>query len=183
MAKAFSVLSWNVKHFGATDKKKKKPNKPVKPIIQLLAAQDADVVAIYEVVGSVVFDTIVTEMPGYQFHITEGPQSQEILVGVKKKFTSFFTQKVRFKSGQRTLRPGALLTLKIGEQKVNDRSRPSSLLPPGRVEIIQASPTASRPQTTPGSQPCKQPPNPKENPTAAAPSNGAPSFDGLTRAA
>ena len=33
MAKAFSVLSWNVKHFGATNKKKNKPKKPIKPII------------------------------------------------------------------------------------------------------------------------------------------------------
>jgi len=117
MAKAFSVLSWNVEHFGAKDKKKKKPKKPIKPIIQLIADQKADIVAIYEVVGSVVFDTIVTEMPGYQFHITEGPQSQEILVGVKKEYTSFFTQKLEFKSGQQTLRPGALLTLKIDYQK------------------------------------------------------------------
>ena len=117
MAKAFSVLSWNVKHFGATNKKKNKPKKPVKPIIQLIAAQDAAVVAIYEVVGSVAFDAIITEMPGYQFHITEGPQSQEILVGVKKKHTSFFTQKVEFKAGQHTLRPGALLTLHIADEK------------------------------------------------------------------
>jgi len=113
MAKAFSVLSWNVEHFGANDKAKKKPKKPIKPIIQLIADQKADIVAIYEVVGSVVFDTIVTEMPNYQFHITEGPQSQEILVGVKKTLASFFTQRLEFKSGQSTLRPGALLTVKV----------------------------------------------------------------------
>ncbi len=113
MAKAFSVASWNVEHFGAADKQKKKPKKPVKPIIQFLASQNADIVAVYEVVGSIVFDTIVTEMPGYQFHITEGPQTQEILVGVKKHLTSFFTQRLEFKSGQETLRPGALLTVTV----------------------------------------------------------------------
>lgn len=113
MAKAFSVASWNVEHFGAQDKNKVKPNKDIKPIIKFLADQQADVVAVYEVVGSIVYETIVAEMPDYHFHITEGPQTQEILVGAKKKFSSFFTQKLEFKSGQATLRPGALLTLNL----------------------------------------------------------------------
>ncbi len=113
MAKAFSVASWNVEHFGATNKGHDNPKKPIGPIIDFLAAQKADIVAIYEVVGKVVFDAIVTKMPEYQFHITEGPQTQEILVGVKKKFTSFFTQKTEFKSGASMLRPGALLTLVV----------------------------------------------------------------------
>jgi len=113
MAKAFSVASWNVEHFGATDKKRRRPNKPIQPIIEYLAAQRADVLAVYEVVGSVVFEEMVTRMPEYHFSITEGPQSQEILIGVKKKLTSFFTQKVEFKSGAAALRPGALLTLVI----------------------------------------------------------------------
>lgn len=113
MAKAFSVASWNVEHFGAINKGKDKPKKPVGPIIDFLASQNADVVAVYEVVGKIVFNEVVTKMPSYQFHITEGPQSQEILIGVKKKFTSFFTQKTTFKSGASMLRPGALLTLVI----------------------------------------------------------------------
>jgi hypothetical protein len=33
MAKAFSVATWNVEHFGALDKKTKKPIKPIQPII------------------------------------------------------------------------------------------------------------------------------------------------------
>ncbi len=111
MAKAFSVVSWNVQHFGAIDKKKKKPKKPIKPIVDYLASHSADVVAVYEVVGSVVWDTVLQKMQDYQWHITEGPQSQEILIGVKKSITSFFTQKIEFKSGQSTLRPGALLTV------------------------------------------------------------------------
>ena len=113
MAKAFSVASWNVEHFGATNKGQDKPTKPVGPIIDFLAKQKADIVAVYEVVGKIVFDEIVKKMGDYQFHITEGPQTQEILVGVKKKFTSFFTQKTGFKSGAAMLRPGALLTLVI----------------------------------------------------------------------
>jgi len=113
MAKAFSVASWNVEHFGATNKNQDKPKKPVEPIIDFLAKQKADVVAVYEVVGKVVFDTVVTKMPAYQWHITEGTQTQEILVGVKKTHTSFFTQKQEFKSGNSYLRPGGLLTIRV----------------------------------------------------------------------
>ena len=54
-------------------------------------------------------------MVNYTFHITEGPQTQEILVGVKQGFTSFFTQKVEFKEENKYLRPGALLSLKINK--------------------------------------------------------------------
>lgn len=113
MAKAFSVASWNVEHFGKTSKNSSSPEKPVGPIIQYLADQNADVVAVSEVVGKEVFQEVIDKMSGYQFHITEGVQAQEILVGVKKKFTSFFTQKTEFKSGEAYLRPGALLTLHI----------------------------------------------------------------------
>jgi len=111
MAKAFSVLSWNVEHFGKTSKSGSTPQKPVGPIIDLIAEQKADVVAIYEVEGKMVFDEVVAKMPDYAFHITEGPQIQEILVGVKKTLTSFFTQRTEFKSGVSILRPGALLTI------------------------------------------------------------------------
>jgi len=113
MAKAFSVLSWNVEHFGAQDGNKSQPRKPTEPIIDLIASHNADVIAIYEVVGSVVFSKMVEKMPGYQFNITEGTQSQEILIGVKHNFTSFFTQRLEFKSGVSLLRPGALLTLVV----------------------------------------------------------------------
>lgn len=112
MAKAFSIASWNVEHFGAIDKRRRKPRKDVGPIIDFIAEQRADVVAVYEVVSSVVYDEISRKMPDYNFHITEGPQAQEILVGAKRTLPSFFTQKTEFQSGQTTLRPGALLTVK-----------------------------------------------------------------------
>lgn len=115
--KAFSVLSWNVQHFGATDKEHRKPKKPIKPIMQLIADQKADVVAIYEVVGSVVFEEATALFPDHNWFITEGPQSQEILVGARKSLPSFFTQKVAFKSGNALLRPGALLTVSVGSER------------------------------------------------------------------
>jgi hypothetical protein len=51
VAKAFSILSWNVEHFGAAIPGMP-PKKPVGPIIDLIAKQRADVVAIYEVTGA-----------------------------------------------------------------------------------------------------------------------------------
>ncbi len=112
MAKALSVASWNVEHFGATDSRRRKPKKPVEPIVEFIASHNADVIAIYEVVSSVVYEAVSDAMPQYTFHITEGPQAQEILVGVKRTLSAFFTQKLEFKAGQATLRPGALLTVK-----------------------------------------------------------------------
>lgn len=109
MPKAFSVASWNVEHF------KNAPSR-VGDVIALLASLDPDVFALYEVEGKDVFGELVTKMPGYQFHITEGPQVQEILVGVRSGLTAFFTQKIEFKSGNSAMRPGALLTLTVGGQ-------------------------------------------------------------------
>ncbi len=106
MTKAFSLASWNVEHFRGKERRTDR-------VVRFLSDQKADVFALYEVEGKTVFRDLVTRMPGYQFHITEGPQVQEILVGVKRNLTAFFTQRVTFKSGVQFLRPGALLTLTI----------------------------------------------------------------------
>ena len=109
MPKAFSLASWNVEHF------KNAPTR-VADVIALLASLNPDVFALYEVEGKDVFSELVTQMPGYQFHITEGPQVQEILIGVRAGLTAFFTQKLEFKSGASFMRPGALLTLTVAGQ-------------------------------------------------------------------
>jgi len=107
MATAFTVLSWNVEHFKGYKQAR------MDRIINALENRDADVFALYEVEGKRVFEILTDRFPNYSFHITEGRQSQEILVGVKNTFSSFFTQKTEFKSGNDYLRPGALLTLTI----------------------------------------------------------------------
>jgi hypothetical protein len=109
MPKAFSLLSWNVEHF------KQDPAR-LPRIVAMLGANDPDVFGLYEVEGKEVFGALSAAMPGYSFHITEGPQVQEILVGVRGGLTAFFTQKVQFRSGVSLLRPGALLTLTIDSQ-------------------------------------------------------------------
>lgn len=107
MAKAFSLASWNVEHF------KDDPADRVARVVAFLQKQKPDVFALYEVEGKDVFSEMVKKMPGYQCHITEGPQTQEILVGVRAGLTAFFTQRIEFKAGNSLLRPGALLTLTI----------------------------------------------------------------------
>lgn len=104
MAKAFTVASWNVEHF------KNNPDR-IDLVVKFLEAQAPDVFGLYEVESGVVYSELVERIPDYQFHITEGPQTQEILVGAKRTLTAFFTQKTEFKSGNTYLRPGALLTI------------------------------------------------------------------------
>jgi hypothetical protein len=106
MAKIFSLASWNVEHF-------KDDLTRVNKVVSFLKDQSPDVFALLEVEGKEVFSNLVKLMPDYQFHITEGPQVQEVLVGVKNGFTAFFTQKTEFKAGNSLLRPGALLTLTV----------------------------------------------------------------------
>jgi endonuclease/exonuclease/phosphatase family metal-dependent hydrolase len=109
MAKAFSLASWNVEHF------KNAPTR-VTDVVSVIADLRPDVFALYEVEGKEVFPELVRLMPGYQFHITEGPQVQEILIGVRAGFSAFFTQKIEFRSGASAMRPGALLTVTIADQ-------------------------------------------------------------------
>jgi len=107
MAKLFSVASWNVEHF------KDDPTR-IARVIEFLDAQRPDVFGLYEVEGKSVFDTLVAKMPDYAFQITEGDQTQEILVGVRHSLTAFITQKLEFKSGTTHMRPGQLVTINKG---------------------------------------------------------------------
>jgi endonuclease/exonuclease/phosphatase family metal-dependent hydrolase len=106
MTKLFSVASWNVENFRGDPSR-------VTRVVEFLQRVDPDIFALYEVVGSQVFQTLTTRMPDYTFHITEGPQVQEILLGVRSGITAFFTQKVEFRAGVSLLRPGALLTITV----------------------------------------------------------------------
>ncbi len=106
MAKLFSIASWNVEHF-------KDDSSRVERVVKFVRTQNPDVVALYEVEGKTVFAQLTQQLPGYQFHITEGPQTQEILVGARGQLSAFFTQKLAFKAGNTYLWPGALLTVTL----------------------------------------------------------------------
>lgn len=80
-------------------------------VVDVVKAQNPDVFGIYEVEGKTIFDALVAKMPNYTFQITEGAETQEILVGVKKTLTAFITQKTEFRSGTTHMRPGQLVTI------------------------------------------------------------------------
>jgi hypothetical protein len=82
MAKAFSVALWNVEHF------KGDPTRTER-VVNYLKAQNPDVIDIYEVEGAEIFSAITPKFPNYTFRITEGRQSQEILVGFKSTLSVF----------------------------------------------------------------------------------------------
>jgi hypothetical protein len=106
MAKAFSVASWNVRHF------RDDPTR-VGKVVEFLKLQDPDLFALYEVTGGELFTTMTEEFPDYTFQITEGPQTQEILAGVRNTLTTFITQRVEFKAGVTVMRPGQLVTITL----------------------------------------------------------------------
>lgn len=113
-----SILSWNIEHFngsGGIDKTNKDARLDrVDRVADVLAEEDPDVFGISEVEGKIVYDKFVEKLTGYTFHITEGRQSQEILIGAKSSLTTFFTQRNEFKRSNPFLRPGAMLAIRKG---------------------------------------------------------------------
>jgi hypothetical protein len=100
------VVSWNVEHF-----KDDPTGTRVNRVVDFVKALNPDVFGLYEVEGATIFDALVTIMPNYTFQITEGVQTQEILIGVKKSLTAFITQRTEFRSGTTHMRPGQLVTI------------------------------------------------------------------------
>ena len=81
MAKALRVVSWNVEHFKGDQARTGR-------VVDVLKSQNPDIFALYEVEGAKVFPALTSRMPEFTFHITEGRQVQEILVGVKQGLTA-----------------------------------------------------------------------------------------------
>ena len=107
MAKAFSVASWNVEHF-----QNREPQNEGR--IAFLAAQKPDVTALYEAEGAEMWRELMAGFPRYSFFITEGVNTQEILLGIGPRVTAFVTQKIEFQSRDAYMRPGAFLTVRAG---------------------------------------------------------------------
>jgi exonuclease III len=111
---AFSVLSWNIEHF--------KPNaNRTLAVATRIKEHKPDIFAILETESLDTLEMMQQHFPTYNFHITDGKQTQEIMVGVRQ--TVFdqvaFTQKREFDNGNPFLRPGALLTLNKNNQLYN----------------------------------------------------------------
>ena len=103
------VLSWNVEHFPGAGAGSRRDL--VARVAEYVAGEAPDIFAIMEVESGRVFSEFVTRMPGYVFAITEGPQTQETLIGIRHGITAFMTQKNEFKRNNPGLRPGALVTV------------------------------------------------------------------------
>ena len=111
------ILAWNIEHFNGSggvdaNNRDKRLNR-VADVIELIKAAEVDVFGLSEVEGSDVHQTITAAMPGFTFHLTEGRQSQEILIGARNGLTTFFSQRDEFKRSNPFLRPGALLTVTL----------------------------------------------------------------------
>lgn len=110
MAKILSFLSWNVENFHHDETR-------VDRVVDVVAAKNPDVFALYEVKGKPVFDAMTAKMPGYTISVTESPSVPEILVGVRGSLGGFVTQKNELDAGVPTLRPGALVTITVDGER------------------------------------------------------------------
>ncbi|UCV26825.1 endonuclease/exonuclease/phosphatase family protein [Ferribacterium limneticum] len=110
---ALKILSWNVEHFRGGDR--------TKAVAEHVLKHKPDVFALYEVENLGVLELMRSYFPKYVFHITDGPEAQEILVGFKQNasYQPTFVQKREFKAYNPSLRPGASLTLRKGNAYIN----------------------------------------------------------------
>ena len=111
---AFSVCSWNVEFFGSKrpGESRAQVENRINEVFDLLSRPEiqSDVFAIYEVNGAQVFQKVTDAFPDYSWQITEGPGTQQILVGFR--IPAFVTQRVEFSRGfTGPLRPGLLVTV------------------------------------------------------------------------
>lgn len=81
-------------------------------VIGFLRDQHADVIAIYEVEGRNVWRQLMDGLPGYSWFITEGQNTQEILLGTASSLTAFVTQRIEFNARDAFMRPGALMSVR-----------------------------------------------------------------------
>ncbi len=119
---SLKIISWNIEHFngngGQDSGNRARRLNRVERVANYLAAQQPDIFGLSEVEGNLVYERFTEIMPGYAFNITEGRQTQEIMIGVKNNITAFFTQRNEFKRNNPFLRPGALITVRIGDSHI-----------------------------------------------------------------
>ena len=113
MAHLFSFSSWNIEHFSGRQERFDR-------VVDVLSDNGPpDVFGIFEVQSStLVFNEFTTRLPTHQFFITATPKSPlDTLIGVNRNFTAYYEQRNELTSGMPSLRPGALVSLVIDNQK------------------------------------------------------------------
>ncbi|MBL0714986.1 MAG: endonuclease/exonuclease/phosphatase family protein [Desulfosarcina sp.] len=101
---SIKILSWNIEHF--------KMGKTAE-VAQIIQGDQPDVFALYEVEAAPIYQFMIDNFPNHSVFITEGQQSQEILVACRNTYEGIkFQQKKAFRSGNPRLRPGAFLSFR-----------------------------------------------------------------------
>lgn len=108
---SFTFLSWNVEHFARDPARTQTVADTIKAAHP--GGKPIDVMGILEIKDVAVVDLMLNHFPNYDFYLTDGPQVQEILIGVRRGVfqQKIFTQKREFKAGNDSLRPGALMAV------------------------------------------------------------------------
>lgn len=113
MARLFSFASWNIESFSGRQERFDR-------VVDVLTenGQPPDVFGIFEVRSSTaVYEEFTSRMPTHQFFITVTARSPiDTLVGVNRNFTAFYEQRDELNAKVPSLRPGALISLRIGNQ-------------------------------------------------------------------
>lgn len=112
----FSVLSWNVEHFGGGETPARQ-----NAVVKHLKDQDPDIFGIIEVENADIRKLMEKSFPNHDFFLTDGPQLQEILVGCRRGVfeQKLFVQKREYQEGNDKLRPGAMLSVRQGSVWTN----------------------------------------------------------------
>ncbi len=109
----FVFASWNVEAFRSDDPKR------IEALFAWLAyghpeQKPIDVFGIMEVESTNLLAIAALNFPQYDFHLTDGAQNKEIVIGVRRDAFDqvAFTQRREFKSGNAYMRPGSLVSLR-----------------------------------------------------------------------
>lgn len=114
MAK-FSFLSWNVRHFRGDPSR-------LNDVDTFITDLNPDIFGLIEYQGkSRLRELMVNRFPEYDFAVTDSTGNLEVVVGYRRgKFDQVvWTQKRQFNDVKRHLRPGALISLRLGDEFYN----------------------------------------------------------------
>jgi exonuclease III len=105
------ILFWNVHNLEGPEQ--------ALAVVSHVRQHNPDVFCLAEVIGAAAYELIAKNFPDHNFYMTYGPESQELLVGVRRTLQALFSQKTEFRSGNAFVRPAALLTLMGSESPLN----------------------------------------------------------------
>lgn len=111
----FTFLSWNVRHFKGSKAR-------LNDVDEFITKLDPDVFGLIEYQGkSSIRELMVDRFPEYDFVVTDSTGNLEVVVGHRRgKFDQVvWTQKRQFNDIKRVLRPGSLVSLRLGKEFYN----------------------------------------------------------------